>query len=121
MVVLCLSLLAACMAERQTACPAIGWPSVLEVRLAPEWPEGAADAVTVEPFDGPDEEAVLPLVAAATEVGFSPGSPNSVVVTALDAGGEVLAVHEAGLDWFRVGGTADCGGRREAEVVVPAP
>ena len=121
MVVLCLSLLAACTAERQTACPAIGWPSVLEVRLAPEWPEDAADAVTVEPFDGPDEEAVVPLVAGAAEVGFSPGYPNSVLVTVVDAGGRMLAVHEAGLDWVRVGGTEACGGPHEAEVVVPAP
>ncbi len=114
--------LAACAAE-QTACPTIGWPATLAVQLADTWPSGTGRTVALSP--APDHDPAGPppeeLVDGRAAFGVGIPRPGTVVVTVLDADGEVLAVHEASPDWARVGGTEACGGPSEAEVVVPAP
>lgn len=127
-------LLAACAAEPEVACPAIGWPATLAVHLAPTWPPGTGAAVELSCSgaeacgievpaldDEPTAPAPQDVVAGTAEFDMVTGAPESVMVTVLDADGEVLAAHEASLDWVRVGGTEECGGPTEAEVVVPAP
>jgi hypothetical protein len=55
---------------------------------------------------------------AVLMLGFA--TPDDLTLRVSDATG-VLTEHEADLGWTRVGGSEECGGPHEAEVVVPAP
>ena len=129
-----LLVLSACTSAPEVACPAIGWPAALAVRLAPTWPSGTAETVQLSCSgteacgievpaldDEPTAPAPQELLAGVAGFDLLTAAPDTVVVTVLDPDGEALATHEARLDWVRVGGTEECGGPSEAEVVVPAP
>jgi hypothetical protein len=112
------------------ACPAVGYSSSLVVELAPDWPAGQAQSVTIEcdepcavpPMDG-GEAAGTPTAVLADGAALFDwfGDQPSVVVTVLDGDGAELTSLQTELDWVRVGGTEECGGPLDATVTVPAP
>ncbi len=45
----------------------------------------------------------------------------ATMVLLVSAGSATPTEHEVTPEWVRVGGTEECGGPHEAEIVVPAP
>jgi hypothetical protein len=125
-----LVLVGGCGAGQPTACPAVAWGNTLTVTLTDDWPVGMGRSLEVD-CGSPCEPASVgraagPVVAASlrgtsADVSFILSSPDTVVVTVLDADGATLAEVEADLDWVRVGGSEECGGPGAVSVVVPAP
>ena len=125
--------LAGCGQGGGTACPAVAYLPDLVVELDGGWPPaegrravvgcgGPCTEVVVEggtPGPGPDELTV-PLPAGRGHVPL-PTAPDSVALTVLAAGGQVLTELETELEWVRVGGSEECGGPMQATVTVPAP
>ncbi|MGY1749399.1 hypothetical protein [Modestobacter sp. SYSU DS0511] len=119
-------LLTACDGGVPIACPAIGYlPSVL-VELTGDWsghPVGSVQLDCSSPCERPtlddppaeDDPTVLGWIVPSGPL------PDSAVATVRAPDGSVLAEVEAGLDFERVGGSAECGGPMEATVEVPAP
>ena len=128
-VVLLITLLLAACTSRQTACSTIGWSNGLTVRLADDWPAGLADSVALScppddtcPGSAEWPEGPLSLTDGTAQPGFGFATPDTVVVTVLDAAGEPLARHEVSPEWRHVGDDGGCPGPEEADpVVVPAP
>jgi hypothetical protein len=92
-----------------TACPAMLHGASLTVRLAGGWTDGEPRSVRVRCPDG---------VACGR---ISPDGPREELVVTVSGVDGVLAELTVTPDWVRVGGTEECGGPTEAEVVVPAP
>jgi hypothetical protein len=116
----------ACSAGATTVCPAIGWSNTLTVGLADAWPDVPGGSLSVEcpsrcGAAGDQDRLSVPLTGRSTVVQLDMTSPDSAVLTVLDADGRELAELDADLDWRRVGGSEDCGGPSVASVVVPAP
>jgi len=125
-----LLLVAGCGAGQASACPAVAWGNTLTVTLADDWPAGEGRSLEVD-CGSPCEPASVgtaagpvvatPLRGTSAALSFILSSPDTVVITVLDADGATLAEVETDLDWVRVGGSEECGGPSEASVVVPAP
>jgi hypothetical protein len=112
-----------------TVCPAIGWLDALTVRLADHWPPDDQRSLLVtcpEPcgppgLDGrPGSRRLAAPVPGSVASLTTSARPDSVVVSVLEDGAVVIE-REFGLDWRRVGGSAECGGPGAATVTVPAP
>ena len=120
---------AGCGAGAGGVCSAIGYASTLVVQLDDGWPDEPGRSVRVDcsgpcpdPFatGEPDDERTVQLTGTSATVVWADGM-DDVVVTVLGADGAPLASVDAGLDWVRVGGSAECGGPLQATVTVPAP
>jgi hypothetical protein len=61
-----------------------------------------------------------PLHGTSAALSFILSSPDTVVITVLDADGAMQADVQTDLDWVRVGGSEECGGPMHAAVTVPA-
>jgi hypothetical protein len=70
------------------------------------------------PEVGRESPVVQPLSDGSAEFVLSP-SPAAVTLTVSQAGEDVVSV-TVQPEWVRVGGTEECGGPLEAEIVVPA-
>ena len=119
-----------CGTGQGTACPAVAWGSTLTVLLADGWPVGEGRSLEID-CGSPCEPAsmgtsagpvvAVPLHGTSADLSFILSSPDTVVLTVLDADGATLAEVAADPDWERVGGSEECGGPMAAAVTVPAP
>lgn len=111
----------------QPVCPAIGWLNALTVQL--DGDTSAVDHVQLcteagcAPADDVDPAGPLGPISVTDHAGdtwtFSVDTlPETFTVRALAADGQALADFEVTPDWVRVGGSARCGGPREATVTV---
>ena len=97
-------------------------PEDLTVLAEPEGvpvpPPGSAPMPTPEP--SPETGGSSQELDDGAATYFLDGPREELVITLHGADG-VLSEHTVSPDWVRVGGSAECGGPTEAEVVVPAP
>jgi len=124
-------------------CPAIGWINTVEINLV--GPVGDVDLVRLcidtictagAEFPSTDTSTFSPSPEQTViEGGYSTqvddttwsiavdmSTPDDVTVQALSTGGVVLAETRTSLEWTRVGGSAECGGRGvtgPVELVIP--
>lgn len=116
---LVVSVLAGCEFEA-TTCTAVGYGTGLTVRLDDTWPEGPLRTVEVDCGENCQSGPAVTVDADGVAVFSLSYPPIPFTVRVLEEG--VVVVEESvAPDLVRVGGTAECGGPTEAEVVVPAP
>lgn len=111
-------------------CPAIGWINKLTIQLEGDVSQVADVTLCVDDLCVPSEDGTAPdelaQVGQAAQDGntgqwvftTSMSTPESFSVRVLSADGTVLANAPASANWVRVGGSEQCGGPRQATVIV---
>jgi hypothetical protein len=91
--------------------------------IATELPATSGDAPAVEPDETPIEDTGVLAIAGNGLTGWNAdfvGGQPVIGYRVIGADGAVIAEGAVEVEWVRVGGSAQCGGPREAKVELPA-